>query len=81
MDMGHRVASKFGREGTLTSRAIRRHDGQCREPTGGGLLILSLIPNIGEPISLNRNGRGCVSGPVCWVKDGKVGITFAEPRE
>lgn len=47
----------------------------------GAMVILSLIPNIGQPISLVLNGRGRVSGTVCWVKDGKVGITFSEPRE
>lgn len=47
----------------------------------GAMVIFSLIPNIGEPISLMLNGRGCVSGSVCWVKDGKVGITFSSPKE
>ena len=47
----------------------------------GAMVILSLIPNIGEPISLTLNGRGRIGGAVCWVRDGKVGITFSEPKE
>lgn len=47
----------------------------------GAMVIFSLIPNIGEPISLMLNGRGRVSGTVCWVKDGKIGITFSAPKE
>ena len=47
----------------------------------GAMVIFSLIPNIGEPISLMLSGRGRVSGTVCWVKDGKVGITFSAPKE
>lgn len=47
----------------------------------GAMVIFSLIPNIGEPISLMLNGRGRVGGTICWVRDGKVGITFSEPKE
>ena len=47
----------------------------------GAMVIFSLIPNIGEPISLKLNGRGRVSGSVCWVRDGKIGITFSAPRQ
>lgn len=65
----------------MTSRAIRRHAGKRRAPGGVGLRILSLLPNVGEPISLVRNRGGRISGHACWVKDGKVGSTFSEPRE
>lgn len=47
----------------------------------GAMFIFSLIPNIGEPISVQLNGRGQVDGHVCWVKGGKIGITFAAPLE
>lgn len=47
----------------------------------GAMLIFSLIPNIGEPISLQLSGRGRVDGQVCWVKSGRIGVTFAAPLE
>lgn len=47
----------------------------------GAMIIFSLIPIIGEPISLQLIGRGQVSGSVCWVRDGKIGVSFAAPKE
>lgn len=47
----------------------------------GAMLIFSLIPNIGEPISIELSGRGRVDGHVCWVKGGKIGVTFTAPLE
>ena len=47
----------------------------------GAMLIFSLIPYIGETIRLELGGRGKVSGTVCWVKGGKIGVTFAGPVE
>ena len=60
----------------------RRHDVQLVNISQlGAMLIFSLIPNIGEPISVELIGRGQVDGHVCWVKGGKIGITFATPLE
>lgn len=47
----------------------------------GAMVIFSLIPHIGETISMQLIGRGQVSGHVCWVRDGKIGVTFAGPKE
>jgi hypothetical protein len=47
----------------------------------GAMLTLSLIPHIGETISIHLVGRSPVVGTVCWVRDGKIGITFATPME
>lgn len=47
----------------------------------GAMLIFSLIPYIGETIRLELGGRGQVSGTVCWVRDGKIGVNFADPAE
>ena len=47
----------------------------------GAALIFSLIPHIGETISVHLAGRKPVTGTVCWVRDGKIGITFAAPVE
>ncbi len=45
----------------------------------GAMLIFSLIPYIGETIRLELGGRGPVSGTVCWVRDGKIGVSFSRP--
>lgn len=47
----------------------------------GAMVIFSLIPHIGETISMQLIGRGQVSGQICWVRDGKIGVTFAGPKE
>jgi hypothetical protein len=47
----------------------------------GAMAIFSLIPHIGETISVALAGRPAVDGYVCWVRGGKIGITFASPVE
>ena len=47
----------------------------------GAMVIFSLIPHIGETISIQLIGRGPTEGYVCWVRDGKIGISFAAPVE
>ena len=47
--------------------------------SSGAMVILSLIPHIGETISITLAGRGNVAGNVCWVRGGKIGISFAAP--
>lgn len=42
----------------------------------GAMVIFSLIPCIGETIRLQLAGRDPVAGRVCWVRDGKVGLTL-----
>jgi PilZ domain-containing protein len=48
---------------------------------GGAMLIFSLIPHIGETISIQLIGRRPTAAYVCWVRDGKIGISFAAPVE
>jgi hypothetical protein len=43
----------------------------------GAMVILPLIPHIGETISIQLIGRGLVEGRVCWVRDGRIGVHFA----
>lgn len=45
------------------------------------MIIFSLIPHIVETIRLELGERGQVSGSVCWVKGGKIGISFSRPFE
>lgn len=47
----------------------------------GAMVMFSLIPHIGETISMQLIGRGQIGGQVCWVRDGKIGVTFAGPKE
>jgi len=47
----------------------------------GAMLIFQSTPNIGETVTLQLSGRGRVHGNICWVRDGRIGITFDEPAE
>ena len=47
----------------------------------GAMLIFQSTPNIGEAVTLQLSGRGRVHGNICWVRDGRIGITFDEPAE
>lgn len=42
----------------------------------GAMIRFSLIPCIGETISIAFAGKDPVPATVCWVRDGKVGISF-----
>ena len=44
--------------------------------SSGAMVISSLIPYIGESIKLQLSGRGRVDARVCWVRGGKIGLTF-----
>jgi len=60
----------------------RRHEVRLANVSrSGAMLIFSLIPHIGETISIRLAGRRTLSGSVCWVRDGKIGIAFAGPVE
>ena len=47
----------------------------------GAMFIFSLIPCIGETISIAFAGKPPVPASVCWVRDGKIGISFVCPSE
>ena len=47
----------------------------------GAMIRLSLIPCIGETISIAFAGKDPIPANVCWVRDGKVGISFAGRSE
>jgi hypothetical protein len=46
----------------------------------GAMIVFPHVPNIGERLSLQLLDRGSVSAQVRWVKDGRVGLSFAAPR-
>lgn len=47
----------------------------------GAMLIFPHMPNIGERLPLQILDRGLVSAQVRWVRDGRIGLSFAAPRE
>lgn len=47
----------------------------------GAMVIFPHLPNIGERLPLQLLDRGLVSSQVRWVKDGRIGLSFAFPPE
>jgi hypothetical protein len=47
----------------------------------GAMVILSLIPHIGETISIRLAGGPSLPGRVCWVRGGRIGLSFDQPVE
>ena len=47
----------------------------------GAMVIFPHTPNIGEFLPLHLLDRGRVSAQVIWVKDGRIGVSFAVPVE
>jgi hypothetical protein len=47
----------------------------------GAMVIFPHTPNIGERLLIQLLDQGLVSGQVMWVKDGRIGVSFAAPPE
>ena len=47
----------------------------------GAMVIFPHIPNIGERLPLQLIDHGFVWAQVRWVKDGRIGLSFASPLE
>jgi hypothetical protein len=47
----------------------------------GAMVLFSHMPNIGERLALQLLERGTVSTQVRWVRDGRIGLSFAAPLE
>lgn len=47
----------------------------------GAMVIFPHTPNIGEVLPLHLLDRGRVPAQVIWVKDGRIGVSFAVPLE
>jgi hypothetical protein len=47
----------------------------------GAMVIFPHMPNIGERLPLQILDRGVVSAQVRWVRDGRIGLSFAAPLE
>ena len=47
----------------------------------GAMVLFPHVPNIGERLPLQLVDRRCVTAQVRWVKDGRIGLSFASPLE
>ena len=47
----------------------------------GAMVVFAHIPNIGERLPLQLPDHGIVWAQVRWVKDGRIGLSFASPLE
>jgi hypothetical protein len=60
----------------------RKHVVRLINVSGSGAMVLfAYVPNIGERLPLQLLDRGLVSAQVRWVKDGRIGLSFAYPLE
>jgi hypothetical protein len=48
--------------------------------SSGAMVVFDHRPNIGERLLLQLLDRGAVPSQVRWVKDGRVGLCFTDPR-
>jgi len=47
----------------------------------GAMAVFPHVPNIGERLPLQVLGQAFVSAQVRWVKEGRIGLSFAVPLE
>jgi hypothetical protein len=47
----------------------------------GAMVVFPHVPNIGERLSLQLLDQRFVKAQVRWVKDGRIGLSFASPLE
>ena len=72
-----------GRAASVSSTAVlefrgRNHVVRLVNVSGSGaMVIFPYVPHIGEKLRLQLLDRGQVAAQVRWVKDGRVGLSFA----
>jgi hypothetical protein len=44
------------------------------------MILFDEVPHIGERVTLQMLDRRAAAGQVRWVRDGRIGIDFTEPR-
>lgn len=49
--------------------------------SSGAMVIFPHTPNIGEGVVIHLLDRGAATAHVIWVKDGRIGLSFAAPLE
>jgi hypothetical protein len=59
----------------------RKHVVRLLNVSGSGaMVVFPHIPNIGERMPLQILDRGVVTAQVRWVRDGRIGLSFAGSR-
>jgi hypothetical protein len=48
--------------------------------SSGAMVFFNKVPHIGEQVSLQLLGHGEISASVRWVRDGRIGVSFDDPR-
>jgi hypothetical protein len=75
------------RHSSLSSTAVLEFRGRkhvvrlVNVSPSGAMVIFAHTPNIGERLTLQLLDRGVVTSQVRWVKDGRIGLSFAGPLE
>jgi hypothetical protein len=75
------------RHSSLSSTAVLEFRGRkhvvrlVNVSPSGAMVIFAHTPNIGERLTLQLLDRGVVTSQVRWVKDGRIGLSFAAPLE
>jgi hypothetical protein len=75
------------RHGAVSSTAVLEFRGRkhvvrlINVSQSGAMVIFPHPPNIGERLPLQLLDRGTVSAQVRWVKEGRIGLSFAGPSE
>jgi hypothetical protein len=75
------------RHGAVSSTAVLEFRGRkhvvrlINISQSGAMVNFPHPPNIGERLPLQLLDRGIVSAQVRWVKDGRIGLSFAAPPE
>lgn len=67
--------------GVLEFRGRRHVVRLVNVSSAGAMVIFPHTPNIGEKLQLQLLDQGLVTAQVRWVKDGRVGLSFAAPLE
>jgi hypothetical protein len=44
--------------------------------SSGAMVIFTPVPHIGEAVAIQLLDRGQLSARVCWVRDGRIGLSF-----
>ena len=74
------------RSPSISSTAVlefrgRKHVVRLVNVSGSGaMVVFPHTPNIGERLPLQILDRGAVTAQVRWVRDGRIGLSFAGPR-
>ena len=82
--MDERTEERFPADSSTAAMTLRgrRHVVRLINISGAGaMVIFPHTPNIGEKLPLQLLDQGVVTAQVRWVKDGKIGLSFAIPPQ